>query len=324
MQARTRTQYLVNTEGTIVRKSTVAYHTEVVAQSQAADGMRLERSYGVSGLTPADLGTEEKFHNGVLHILTGLHELRLAPVMGEEYHGPVLFAGNAAARTFDELFAHAVAAHRAQLGSTARTVGPFASSYNTRVLPDFMKIVDDPGVTEFNGKPVLGAYQIDDEGVPAQSVTLVDSGKLVSYLTGREPIRDFPDSNGHARAATAQPAHPQIGVMHVEASQTVPEDELVKKLVSMGKDQGLEDVYLVETVDGSARPRTIYRIKVADGSRQLVRGAELEDVDLRLFRSGILAAGSVPAAGEIPSIRVRLWARLARACRVRRRSFGRG
>ena len=305
VQSRTRTQYLVNSEGTIVRKSTVEYHAEILAQVQAPDGMRLERSYGVSGLTPADLGSAEKFHNGALHILTGLHKLRTAPVMGDEYHGPVLFAGNASARTFDDLFAHAVAAHRPQLGSTARTVGPFASSYKTRVLPDFIKIVDDPGITEFDGKPLLGAYTIDDEGVPAQSVTLVDSGKLVSYLTGREPIRDFPDSNGHARAATAQPAYPRIGVLHVEATETLPEADLEKKLISMGKDQGLDAVYLVETVGGSSRPRIIYRIKVADGSRELVRGAQLEDVNLRLLRSGILAAGSAPyifnTFGDIPS-----------------------
>jgi TldD protein len=305
IQSRSRTVYLVNSEGTIVRKSTVEYRAEFAAQAQAADGMRLERSYGVSGLTPADLGPAEKFHNGVLHVLTGLHELRNAPVMSDEYHGPVLFAGNASARTFDELFAHAVAGHRPELGSTARTVGPFASSYKTRVLPDFMKVVDDPGIATFNGKPLLGAYQVDDEGVPAQSVTLVDDGKLLSYLTGREPIRDFPSSNGHARAATAQPANPQIGVLHVEVSEASSEDDLLKRLVAMGKDQGLEFVYVVETIGGADRPRTLYRIKVADASRELIRGAQLDDVDLRLLRSGILAAGNDPYVfntfGDIPT-----------------------
>lgn len=305
LQARSRTLYLVNSEGTIERKSTVEYHAEVSAQAQAADGMHLERSYGLTGRAAADLGTADKLRSGVLRILTGLHELRSAPVIGDEYHGPVLFAGAASARTFDELFAHAVAAHRPQLGSTARTVGPFASSYKTRVLPDFMKIVDDPGITEFAGKPVLGAYKIDDEGVPAQAVTLVDNGALRNYLTGREPIRDFPASNGHARAATAQPASPQIGVMQIEASQTMSQDDLMKKMVSMGKDQGLESVYFVESVGGSGHPRTLYRVKVADGSRELVRGADIEDVDLRLFRSGILGAGNEPYVfntfGEIPT-----------------------
>jgi TldD protein len=305
VQSRSRTEYLVNSEGTVVRKSTVGYRAEVSARAQAADGMRLERSYGVSGLTSADLGSAEKFHNGVLRILIGLHDLRSAPVIADEYHGPVLFTGNASAHAFENLFARAVIARRPQLGSTARTLGPFASSYKIRVLPDFLKVVDDPGLTEFNGHPALGSYTIDDEGVPAQSVTLIDNGKLVNYLTGREPIRDFPNSNGHARAATAQIARPQIGVFHVETAEGASEDELTQKLIAMGKDQGLESVYLIETIGSTSVPRTLYRIKVADGSRELVRGAHLDDVDLRLFRSGIVAAGKddyvFNTSGEVPS-----------------------
>jgi TldD protein len=305
LESRLRTQYIVNTEGTIVRKSMVEYRAQVLAQAQAPDGMRLERSYSVSGLAPSDLGSAEHFHDGVLRILTGLHELRSAPVVTDEYHGPVLFAGNASAQLFDDLFARAVAAHRPQLGSTSRTVGPFASSYRSRVLPDFLKVVDDPGITSFEGKPLLGAYQVDDQGVAAQSVTLVDSGKLSSYLTGREPIRDFPSSNGHGRAPAGEAASARIGVLEIQASEAVSEDELLKKLIAMGRDQGLEYVYFVETINGSSRPRTLYRVKVVDGSRQLVRGAQLEDVNLRLLRSGILAAGSDPyvynAFGDIPS-----------------------
>lgn len=305
LESRLRTQYIVNTEGTIVRKSMVEYRAQILARTQAPDGMYLERSHSVSGLTPADLGSPDKFHSEALQVLTGLHELRSAPVVADEYHGPVLFTGSASAHLFDDLFAHAVGAHRPQLGSTSRTVGPFASSYQTRVLPGFLKVIDNPGITSFDGKPLLGAYQVDDQGVAAQSVTLVDSGKLASYLTAREPIRDFPSSNGHGRAPAGESAAPRIGVLEIQPSEAVSEDQLLQKLLAMGKDQGLEYVYFVETLSGSSRPRTLYRIKVADGSRQLVRGAQLEDVNLHLLRSGILAAGSDPyvynAFGDIPS-----------------------
>lgn len=292
VEARVRTVYLVNSEGTIVRTSAAEYRAEVALESQAPDGMRLNRSYPVSGATAADLGSADHFHHGVLEALDGLHKLHDAPVVTDEYHGPVLFSGNAAAHSFDEYFAHALAASRPQLGSTARTTGPFASSYNTRVLPDFMKIVDDPSLGTFNGKALLGAYKIDDQGVPAASVTLVDSGKLTGYLLGRDPIRDFSESNGHGRAPIAQPAHSSIGVLHVEATGGLSEDDLVKKLIAMGKDQGLDSVYLVQTISGATEPRTLYRIKVADGSREMVRGARLADVDLRSFRSDIVAVGS--------------------------------
>jgi predicted Zn-dependent protease len=304
VEARVRTVYLVNSEGTIVRASTPEYHAEVALEAQAPDGMRLERSYPVAGTSATSLGTAEHFEHGVLEALAGLQQLYNAPVVTDEYHGPVLFAGNASARSFEEYFSHAVTASRPQLGSTARTTGPFASSYNTRVLPDFLKIVDEPSLTEFNGKALLGAYKVDDEGVPAQDVTLVDGGKLVAYLLSREPVKDFPASNGHGRAPIAQAAQAHIGVLHVETTGGLSEEDLEKKLLAMGKDQGLESVYLLQTKSGN-EPRTLYRIKVADGTRQMVRGARLADIDLRSFRSDIAAAGSESYVdnifGEVPA-----------------------
>lgn len=286
-----RTEYLVNSEGTIVRTSTPEYRAEVSVEGQAPDGMRVTRSFPVTARDAAGLGTAEHFQHGEMSILQGLHALEQAPVIGDDYHGPVLFSAGAAAASFDEYFARSVAAHRPQLGSTQRTTGSFASAYQTRVLPEWLKIVDDPTLKEFNGREVLGAYTVDDEGVPAQAVTLVDQGKLVSYLIGREPVKDFATSNGHARAAPAGPAYPAIGVLHVEATNGLSEDELEKKLIALGKDQGLDSVYLLQTASGT-QARTIYRIKVADGSRQLVRGARTADFDLRSFRSGMVAAGA--------------------------------
>ncbi len=46
--ARATTTWLVNSEGTIVRKSSVEYQESFGAGTQAADGMRLDRSYGSS------------------------------------------------------------------------------------------------------------------------------------------------------------------------------------------------------------------------------------------------------------------------------------
>jgi hypothetical protein len=70
----------------------------------------------------------------------------------------------------------AVTATRPKLGTEARTNGPFASSYHARVLPDFHDVVDDPGLKSYNGKGLVGAYDVDDEGVPAQAVKLVTRG----------------------------------------------------------------------------------------------------------------------------------------------------
>jgi len=304
VKGRVRTEYLVNSEGSIVRKSTSEYHAEVSFSAQASDGMHLERSAPVSATTAEGLGSADHFLKSTLRALTGLDELCKASLVSEEYHGPVLLASNASAHTFDDLLASAIVAHIPAIGSSARTTGAYESSYQTRVLPEFLSITDDPGVTFFAGKELTGAYRVDDEGVPAQKVTLVQDGKLMGYLLGREPIRDFPESNGHGRAETGRAPEAKIGVLKVESSNGISDDELEKRLIALGKDQGLAYVYMVATLGNTTTPRSMYRIKVADSSRELVRGGQLRDLNLHNFRTGIVAAGNLPYVyndfGDVP------------------------
>jgi hypothetical protein len=157
------------------------------------------------------------------------------------------------------------------------------------VLPDFLDVQDDPGVKAYEGKGLVGAYAVDDEGVPAQAVNLVTAGKLENYLIGREPVKDFPQSNGHGRAGITGAPRPAIGVLKVTATNGLSDGDLNRKLLDLGKDRGLKSVYFVETLFGEA-PRLIYRLS-PDGKRELVRGAELDDLDLRALRSSVAGAG---------------------------------
>ena len=287
---RVTTTWLVNTEGTIVRKSTEGYQEVYGVGTQAPDGMRLDRSYASTGAHLADLDAPEAFHQHAVALIQSLAELRDAPVVEEEYHGPVLLSSDASSDILRALVASGVTATRPKLGTEARTNGPFASSFHARVLPDFLSVTDDPTLKKFAGQDLLGSYSIDDEGVPAQPVKLIEAGKLENYLLGREPVRDFPQSNGHGRAAVAGPPHPAIGVFKVTAENGVSNDELNQKLLAMAKDRGLTSAYYVETLGGALLPRLLYKISL-DGKRQLVRGAALDDLDHRTLRSSIEAAG---------------------------------
>lgn len=291
VSARVLNRYLVNTEGTIVRKGTSEYSAVVTAAAQASDGMRLERSYATSAPVADQLDSADKFRAGVTGILGSLHDLASAPVVPGEYHGPVLFSGDASSDIFARLLAPSVAALRPELGTTERTRGPYSSGYQTRVLPEFLTVVDDPTQATFDGKELLGSYAIDDDGVPASDVTLIDQGKLVNYLIGRQPVKDFPASNGHGRAGAGGLPHPGAAVLHVEPKNPVSAEALNQKLLAMGKDQGLSAVYAVDTFGPNLTPRLLYRIDVATGKREVVRGGALSDLDQRSLRSGIRAAG---------------------------------
>jgi TldD protein len=288
--ARASTSWLVNTEGTIVRKSSEGYQEVFAVGTQASDGMRLDRSYASSGVALKDLDTQEVFAKRAVAQIASLSELRAAPLVEEEYHGPVLLSSDASSDVLRALVATGVTATRPRMGTEARTNGPFASSYHARVLPEFMNVVDDPGLKTFDGKDLVGAYDVDDEGVPGQAVKLITGGKLENYLLGREPVRDFTESNGHGRAPVAGPARPAIGVLKITAESGVSDEELNRKLLDMAKDRGLKSAYYVETLGGALTPRLLYRIDL-DGKRQLVRGAVLDDLDQRALRSSVEAAG---------------------------------
>lgn len=291
--ARSVNTYLVNSEGAIVRKGATSYEESFAVGTQAADGMHLDRSYGSNGVLLSDLDSEEAFNKHATELIASLADLRKAPLVEEEYHGPVLLSADAASDAIHELVASAVTAVRPDMGTEARTKGAFASSYHARVLPEFLDIVDDPLLKTFKGKTLVGSYKVDDEGVPAQPVKLVTDGKLENYLIGREPVRDFPKSNGHGRAPLTGPARPAISVLDVTAHEGLSDEELNKKLLDLAKDRGLKSVYYVETLGPELTPRLLYRL-TTDGKKELVRGATLDDLDQRALRSGVVAAGKEP------------------------------
>jgi len=287
-------RYTVNTDGTVLRHGYSGYADSINVGGQAADGMQLGRNNGSTSETAAGLEDAAALHKRTIKDLLSFHELCQAPIVGaEDYHGPVLFSGDAAADVINKLFVPNVEADRPDIGTTARTQGAYQSSLRTPVLPAFLTVVDDPTLHSFEGQSLVGSYSVDDEGEPAETVTIVEHGKLLNYLLGREPVKDFPESNGHGRAALGQAAHSRAGVIQVKSAESLTEEQMYAKLLALAKEQG-RDVYQVETLGGGElMPRLLYRIS-PDGKRTLERGAVFDELDQRAIRSGIVAAGGKP------------------------------
>jgi TldD protein len=287
-------RYFVNSEGTTACSGSAQYMITVAGSTQASDGMLLQRSHEDEAKDLKGLPSREQFLKTTARILETLKQLRDAPVVEEEYRGPILFSNDAAASVVNELIEPNLLGKRPKLGENGRTTGPWSSSYKMRVLPDFINVVDDPTVSSLVNQPLFGNYTLDDEGVKAERVSLVEDGQLVSYLTGREPIRDFPVSNGHGRAsATGSPA-PHPGNLILETTDPRPDVELKKKLIELAKQHNLPYGIYVETLGPQLDPRLIYRVYTIDGHEELIRGAVFADLDTRSLRSNLIAAGTAP------------------------------
>jgi len=283
-------RYTVNTDGTALRTGFSGYSDNINVGGQADDGMQLGRSNGSTAIEASKLESAESLRKRTIENLISFDALRKAPVVdAEDYHGPVLFSGDASADVINHLFVPNVQADRPDIGTTARTQGAYQSSYKSPVLPAFLSVVDDPTMHSFEGQALLGSYAVDDEGEPSARLTLVDRGRLINYLLGREPVKDFPESNGHGRASLGQAAQPYAGVIEVRATQELSSEQLHAKLLALAKEQQ-RDVYEVETLAGDLAPRLLYRVS-ADGKRTLVRGAVFDELDQRSLRSEIVAAG---------------------------------
>ena len=285
-------RYYVNTEGTITRNGKAIYSYAFSGSAQADDGMRLERSHGYVVTQPDELPKPGEIAKEAQDLIATFAALRKAPLAEDSYRGPVLFSADAATAMFERLIVNNILGIHPDLGNPARTRGDFASYYKNRVLPDFLTVVDDPRPRKIDGQTLAGSYDVDDEGVAAQPVTVIDKGVLTNYLLGRDPIRDFPHSNGHGRTALAGAPRAQISNLIVSAANSVSFDELKKKLIAMCKDQGRPYGYYVETTGPQLAPRLLWRVYVSDGHMELVRGAVFHQLDTRALRNGIIAAGN--------------------------------
>ncbi len=286
--------YFVNSEGTVACSGTAEYAITIAGSTQAADGMLLQRSHEDEAKDLNGLPSRETFLKTTARILETLKLLRDAPVAEEEYRGPILFSNDAAASIVTELIEPNLLGRKPKLGENGRTTGLWSSSYKMRVLPDFINVVDDPSISSFVNLPLFGNYALDDEGVKAQRVPLIENGQLVSYLTGRAPIRDFPVSNGHGRAPATGGPEPHPGNLILETTDPRPDVELKKKLIELARQHNLPYGVYVETLGPQLDPRLIYRVYTNDGHEELVRGAVFGDLDVRSLRNDLIAAGTAP------------------------------
>jgi TldD protein len=287
-------EYLVNSEGTVTRCGKTTYSVQLSSSAQAADGMRLSRSPAFMVARAEELPTRDALMGEAKKMLDTVVALRQAPIVEEEYRGPVLFAPDAADDIVATLIGQNVLGQKPQLGKPNRTTGAFATSYKTRVLPNFLSVVDDPTLQDFQGKSLVGSYVVDSEGVKAQAVKTIENGMMANYLLGRVPIRDFSASNGHGRAAPGSFPGPSLGVLLVKSSEAQSTEELKKKVIQMVTDQGKPYGYRVETLGPGNSPRLLYRVYAKDGHEELVRGAVFSELDIRALRSDLIAAGNDP------------------------------
>jgi hypothetical protein len=165
---------------------------------------------------------------------------------------------------------------------------------NRPILPAYISVYDDPSLQRFGKDPLIGHYDIDDQGVPGLRVSLVESGILTGLLMARRPLPRRLQSNGHGRSGYPGRETAQISNLVITADQGKTHEELKKELIHLCREERLSYGILIKAlgpVSAGILPVLIYRVHVADGREELIRGVNPTGFAVRSLRH-IQAAGN--------------------------------
>jgi len=314
--------YYLSSEGTAEKYQDDVVWMTARGEGQAADGALIREGISIQTLELKYFPPEAD----LTRQLTSLAErirVRLKAPVGDAYTGPVLFEPEAAAQLFAQLIGDNLRAARKPISDGNRPVNYTPSEFEgrtgARVLPEWFDVADDPTMTTWQGKPLVGHYLFDVEGVRPQAVNVIEKGVFKAFLTTRQPVKGFPQSNGHARLSGGYGwKAAAIGNLFVKASQTQTLADMKTRMLQMLKDRDKPFGMMVRRLDypysssggdlqqlmasaaqsgGSARPAPpptlLFRV-YPDGREELVRGLRFRGLSTRSLRD-ILAASTETA-----------------------------
>src|SRR5580693_9137708 len=312
------TEYLLTSEGTEIRTNRCYAAIEAGMNTLAGDGVQVNHLYASYARKPADLPSVDAVQKALNVTGSELMAMRAA-LPAQDYNGPVLFEARAAAPLLAQVLTPAINGSRPPvsftpvmeqlltgLGGKSDWVGRMGA----RVLPGTVSLVDDPSAEEFHGTPLLGGYSVDDEGVSAQKVTIVDSGNVKELLMSRRPGPDSDMSNGHGRSAFLNDAKPTMSNLFFKSTETQSAANLKKKFLDECRAEKLPYCIIVREMDnpslsllhqedfsellasygggagtGDRLPLIIYKIYPEDGREEMVRGARIIGLNTRMLRN---------------------------------------
>ena len=292
----------VTSEGTQLQFGQIRYRLELFIQGKAPDGMDIDRYYNFDWVDPRETPDDKAVYAAESTMRKELEGLVKAPIVDPTV-GPALLTGRAAAVFFHEVFGHRAEGHRQKDVSEGQT---FSKKVGEQILPPFLSITDDTTMKKLGGQDLLGYYQFDDEGVPAERVTLVDHGVLKNFEMSRSPLVGFPHSNGHGRRQLGATPVSRQGNLIVQSSKTMTNPALRQKFVELIKEQHKPYGLLIDDIAGGftftgrgqpqafqVQPLVVYEVFPDGRPDELVRGVDIVGTPLAALTK-IVATGDTP------------------------------
>ena len=173
---------------------------------------------------------------------------------GTAFIGPVWLEGEASAKMFENTFIKNINNTRKIIfdvgnGNFQYALGEFSLKENLKILSVNFDVIDDPLQDNYNGKKMIGAYIVDDEGAQAQALALVKNGILKDLPRTRALIKNQTKTNGHAFLNWGQDLYAKAKVKNLFflPHETTKVQDFKQKFMGFCKAEGLEYCYKIST-----------------------------------------------------------------------------
>jgi hypothetical protein len=304
--------YITTSEGTKLKIPVSIACLLVNANAHAEDGEQLNDHLLYYALTPDQLPMSDKIKHDIHTMADNLMALRNAPAMKDSYTGPVIFEGEASAELCAEkLFkGNGLIASREPIYAVENqnrgSLNKLDNKINQRIYPENITIKATPKIKSFDNIPLIGAFEIDAEGVvPKDELMLVDKGMLKTLLNDRVPTAQVKESNGYCRLVlmgSSVSAQKAPGVVNISYDNGETLKSLHKTVLAEAEKNGLEYIYVIRKLEVSnagnrssglqtgdrnstvSKPIQIYKVLVKTGEEQLVRSAVISDLQMNAFK----------------------------------------
>lgn len=305
--------WLANSEGTRVRYPERACRFLVYASIRTADGMAYSDYLPFVTRKRDRLAAIEEMETAAKEMAERLEKVADAKSF-DYFEGPVLFEGQASAEFFAQVLAPNLKVVRMQSNEAivdASNSNPLENKLGRRVLPTFLSVTDDPLAKFYDGVELFGGFEVDEQGVPAQRVKLIENGFLKNLLSGRTPTQKVSRSNGHGVSFGSSDLA-KNSTLVIESSSSRSKEELLGLMRKLASESGLDHYYVVRRVSiklrdddsgemeqfqlslpgaiNMSRPLLLYRVSLKDGREELMRGARFNPMNARTLKD-IVAVG---------------------------------
>ena len=279
--------YSVNSEGSTIQTYNNMASMQISAAKLSSEGQPVFKRLNYIFETPDELlklSTAEKD----LHEMVKQIDLTIeSPTLDDSYEGPVLFLDEAVPAIFNNNIISRFKASDIETKSGGFGVqfnpDPFDDKINEKVTSTKLNIALLPKLKEYQGEKVLGAFDVDNEGVePKDEIILVKDGILKNVMTTRTLVKHWHKSTGTGSGP---------GVVSISISETAEFDALKADLIAKAKEEELDYAIIIRKFElGRILTCNVYKVSLEDGAEEFLTSAQLSDFDIKSLKKIVSAS----------------------------------